>query len=222
MDPTKSFRLARILKGVAKSQKGKGKLRPIRLGLLEKMLMQLGNTASPYLQTLMKAILLVTYHGCFRIGEVVLSGKNEHYMKMENISFIYKNNAIYCLKVRLPTFKHSKHAVSIKIRTVTSRPCPVMALVEYLKVRGDSPGPVFRKEDGDQVNRAFVASHIKRILKEMGKNECDYNTHSIRSGRTTDMLVKGVPEHLIKRTGRWRTEAFESYIRIEEFTVPGV
>ena len=155
-DPTKSFRLARILKGVAKSQNGKNKLRPIRLRLLEDMLKQLGNTASLYLQSLLKAIFLVTYHGCFRIGEVVLSGKNnEHYMKMENISFVYKNNVIKCLKIRLPSFKHSKHGVTIKIRTVSDSPCPVKALVDYLKVRGDSPGPVFSKEDGDLVNRVF-------------------------------------------------------------------
>ncbi|EJD36118.1 hypothetical protein AURDEDRAFT_174791 [Auricularia subglabra TFB-10046 SS5] len=36
----------------------------------------------------------------------------------------------------------------------------------------------------------------------------DIRGHSIRSGGATDLVLRGVPDNLIQRIGRWSSEAF--------------
>ena len=221
MDPSKSFKLARMFKGIAKQQSTKRKLRPIGIGLLEELIAALEDFDSHFLRLLLKAVFLIMYHGCFRIGEVVESSNPEHVLLFCNISFLYKSNKLKLLKVNLPSFKHSKDDnATINIPVSHKKLCPVRALLDYLKVRGEAPGQLFVTQDGSPVKRSLVSSSIKTLVKAIGKKPAHYDTHSFRIGRTTDMALKGVPEEIIKMTGRWHSNAFLKYIRPDSFTVP--
>ena len=221
-DPTKTFRLNRILKGISKTQKGKNKLRPIRKYLLLRMVAMLNTYPSNYTRKLLKAVLLITYHGCFRIGEVVKSTNPQHAMRIENLSFLYKDDKLAYAKFKLHTFKHAKHPIAVKIPVEYSQNCPVAALLDFLHLRGHHGGLLFVQENGKPVTRDFVAAKIKDLISALGKDASHFNTHSLRIGRTTDMSLIGVPEHIIKQTGRWRSDAYDCYVRIESFEVPRV
>jgi len=52
---------------------------------------------------------------------------------------------------------------------------------------------------------------VKRWLKRIGVNPKEYGSHSLRRGGTT-AAAKNVPTHLLKRHGRWRSDAVFLYI----------
>jgi hypothetical protein len=45
-----------------------------------------------------------------------------------------------------------------------------------------------------------------------GLNPVILVTHSLRKGSVSDQFTNGVPEKIIKYSGQWRSNAFESYI----------
>ena len=55
----------------------------------------------------------------------------------------------------------------------------------------------------------------------LGFTKDDVGLHSIRSGGAMAMFLSGVSEIIIKRVGRWSSEAFLEYIReqVDTFTV---
>ena len=78
-DPTKTFSIARILKGVRKTKPDKKVLAPITLPILTNLLditIYLG--LANYDSTRLKALFLVACHGCFRVGEWLKSNNPQH------------------------------------------------------------------------------------------------------------------------------------------------
>ena len=172
---------------------------------------------------MLKSMLLLLYHGCMRISEIVKSPKNNHALKLCNVRVLSKNNKPQALSLTLDSFKHSTQPVSFKIRKNDNQQlCPVKTLIDYVSVRGYVPGPLFINKNGKPTNRQFLAVQLKKWIKELGLSPNSYNTHSLRIGRATDMAAAGVPDQVIKATGRWKTDAFVRYIRFDNFTVPRV
>ena len=58
---------------------------------------------------------------------------------------------------------------------------------------------------------------LKTACAEIGLNPALFGTHSLRRGNFTDQFANGVPDKVIKYSGRWRSNAFEAYI---DHTVP--
>ena len=72
----------------------------------------------------------------------------------------------------------------------------------------------------------MVRSKLRAVVKLIGEailgfSEEDIGLHSIRSGRAMAMFLSGVSEIIIKRVGRWSSEAFLEYIceQVDSFTV---
>ena len=73
-------------------------------------------------------------------------------------------------------------------------------MVAYLVVRGQ-PGALFIEKDA-----------LKDIFDELKLNYCDFNTHSFRIGTATTANQAGISDTHIKTLGRWKSNAFQSYI----------
>ena len=219
-DPTKHYRVTLLFKGVKRNSKKKTKLLPISHGLLEKILDKTYNILTVYDKKCLQASFLLLYYGCLRIGELVKSGKPNHMIRAENVRFLYKGKNLKGVRITLDSYKHSDEPVTFKIKCAAKQYCPVRALLAFFHIRGSGDGPVFIKSNSKMVTRDFIASHLKSIIKSLGLNDRLYNTHSFRIGRASDMAKKGVPEQIIKRTGRWESTAYTRYIRFEVFEVP--
>ena len=50
-------------------------------------------------------------------------------------------------------------------------------------------------------------------VDSLGFTSADVGTHSIRSGAAMALQLSGVPPHLIKLLGRWKSDSFLCYIR---------
>lgn len=75
------------------------------------------------------------------------------------------------------------------------------------------------------INSSQVLSRLRTIVNLMGEEnlgfkESDIGLHSIRSGGAMAMFLSGISTIIIRRVGRWSSEAFLEYIReqVESFT----
>ena len=53
---------------------------------------------------------------------------------------------------------------------------------------------------------------LKTACAAIGLNPALFATHSLRRGSVSDQFANGVPDKVIKYSGRWRSNAFEAYI----------
>ena len=168
----------------------------------------------------LKSILLLLYHGCFRIGELTCSNslKNTIHICNVEVSFLSRFPSIV---FTLSNFKHSKEPKRVSLSPAPGSPfCPVSSLLEYLLVRPPIEGPLFISPDGSPLTREFVASHLRKALTLCHPSPSLFNTHSLRVGRATDLAIEGVPDHIIRETGRWSSNAYLDYIRFPIFSLP--
>ncbi len=92
--------------------------------------------------------------------------------------------------------------------------CPVSAILDYLSMRGMSPGPLFKFNDGRPLSRQLFVEAVRKGLKLAGVNQDKYCGHSFRIGAATTAAARGVEDSIIKTLGRWESLAYLQYVRI--------
>jgi len=65
-------------------------------------------------------------------------------------------------------------------------------------------------------NYSWWRRTIKKLCKRIGLEEKNYSGHSPSAGGATDSYVCRVPYHIIKKMGRWKSEAAMLYYRCDE------
>ena len=61
---------------------------------------------------------------------------------------------------------------------------------------------------------AFVEL-VKSSVEAIGLDRALYSGHSCRAGGATDMFAAGIPYYVVKRHGRWKSDAALIYYRCE-------
>ena len=142
-DPTKNFRITRILMGMKKVPSKKQSSLPIGHHLLLRIISQI-NSLGRFNNIALKAILLLTYHGCLRIGEVVKTQAG-HHIDLNCVRFLVKKG-ITKVEITLKSYKFSKEEATFIVPPDGGEFCPVRALENYLLLRGPLPGPLFCRQ----------------------------------------------------------------------------
>ena len=93
--------------------------------------------------------------------------------------------------------------------------CPVKAMHEFIRARGQASGPVYIFQDQSYLTRIQVRQLIVQAIPEVQ----NLNTHSFRIGGATALAQAGIPEYTIQLVGRWASDCFKIYLRFpEEYT----
>ena len=219
-DPTLALPIQRMLVGAKHVQPARTQLSPITRDILHKMVDNAKIVFSEYEATLTIALLLFMYHCCLRASEAMISNNAEHTVYIENMNLI-KSETGTKLSVKLTSYKHSdagSEFILCSHADVTY--CPVTAMLNFLKLRGTENGLFFIHQNKKPVRREYLAKQIKFLISSMKLDPNNYNTHSLRAGRATDLAVAGTPEAIIKQTGRWKSPAFLKYVRFDCFMLP--
>ena len=221
LDPTPTPAIQRIIIGAKRTAPPPKRLHPITRSILHAMLAKVPLLPlNDFQQKLTRAILLLGYHACARIGELVVSSNDDHTLKIENVHLKVREGQL-SFRFVLPSYKHSKEEGCFVLEPAANQVwCPVRHLLAYLKVRGTGPGYLFLHQEGSPIKRDFVANQIRALVGMLGLEKEKYNTHSLRIGRTTDMAAEGENEATIKLTGRWHSSAHLDYVRCPAFLLP--
>lgn len=68
----------------------------------------------------------------------------------------------------------------------------------------------------------FLRKAIKLTVTSIGLDPRRFSGHSLRAGGATDLFEARVPYHIIKKMGRWKSDAAMRYYRSEEDVVKAV
>ncbi len=201
------FILQKFMAGIKKMKPCKDIRVPVTLDLLHRMcnmIVSLGY--SSYKVSLYQAMIVVSFHGFLRPGEITGSSNN--------LQFNHCRVKSSSIKLTFFKFKHHKGPpYSIKIKATGAQFCPVVLMVRYLKLRGTMEGPLFCFPPNLHVSYSHfytLVTYIKSALQINGK----LTPHSFRIGAATWAAMKGASDDVIKRMGRWSSDSFQNYIRI--------
>ena len=89
----------------------------------------------------------------------------------------------------------------------------IAALLAHLVVRGNSEGPLFLLR-GKPLRRPKLVLKLRKAVAGTGLQPEKYARHSFWIGAITTTAVCGVPVDIIKTLGRWKSKAYQLYVRI--------
>ena len=107
---------------------------------------------------------------------------------------------------------------NIVVGRVDSPLCPVTAILKYIEIWGDRPGPFFIDSSHTAITKQKFTKRIRDILNSLGLQHDHYAGHSFRIGAATTAAVAGVEDSTIQTLGRWHSAAFLQYIRTPQRT----
>ena len=208
-DPCNSFLIKKMLQGCRKLTVTKDSRLPITPDILQKILAASEKTLSHlFARTRFKAMCTLAFCAFLRIGEMTASPNNLMFS-----GFRVNEGS---LTLQFTSYKHSKGVAST--HTLKSQPsseyCPVRHMQQYIHLRGVKSGPLFLTESGEPVPRTVFASDLKAALDFSGLQGERYTSHSFRIGAASFMACKGASDFQIRQAGRWSSNAFLTYIRI--------
>ena len=97
-------------------------------------------------------------------------------------------------------------------RCSVSEICPVQAMVEYLRHRGNVQGffsPCHK--DGYPLTRYQLWKLTQQALGQLGLQGWCFCTHSFHIGAASTAAILGYSPEAIKRIGRWSSRCFSLY-----------
>lgn len=95
--------------------------------------------------------------------------------------------------------------------------CPVKAAWALWKA-ATANAPLCQLPSGKCLSSRTMSSVIKCGAKSLGEDPKKFGTHSLRSGGATAMFEAGIADTVIKQLGRWKSDCYQAYTRIEETT----
>ena len=106
------------------------------------------------------------------------------------------------------------HGQAVHITKSDKSICPFAAMRQYVQSCGSSSNtPLFTFKTGEPLTRHSCLIHLRNILVAAGYQPHAFNTHSFRIGVATSAAQAGIPTPQIKLLGRWRSSAYQCYIR---------
>lgn len=77
------------------------------------------------------------------------------------------------------------------------------------------PGPLFCHQNLEPITVYQFNTELSRCLTFCGLDTKKYKGHSFRIGAASHAADKGFSDAQIRTLGRWKSDAFKSYIRSE-------
>lgn len=163
---------------------------------------------------LFAAVLATGFNGLNRLGELTWPDSRalQDYRKVIDVASLDLRASQYSFF--LPGHKGNRffegNTILISERADEANAIPIMH--RYMASRASLPRTrittfLFVRSDGSVPTRSWFLAYLSANFPS------DIAGHSVRSGGATDLALRGVPEHLIQKIGRWSSDAFQIYIR---------
>ena len=218
-DPSKVIFVSQMLEGLNKVGFRLDSRLPVTLPILDQLLSVAPSlVGSSYQICQFQAMCSLAFFAFLRIVEMTsTSGRNENSpIQFSQISkLLNASKELIAFKITFGNFKHSYNERPFSI-TVSRQPqfCPVEFLAKYLAMRGSRPGPLFITVDGVPVSRSYFSNQLSSAIQFCGLPPSVYKGHSFRIGAASHAADKGLSDAQIRLLGRWKSNAFQKYLRM--------
>ena len=99
--------------------------------------------------------------------------------------------------------------------------CALHALLAYWLSGVMGRALCFFVKTGKPLSRTLLTNWLRQIMASAGIPG-NFPSHSFRIGAATVAGRNGIPDHLIQELGRWKSNAFQSYIRTPSAALPSL
>ena len=214
--------LQQVIRGIRISQaglhSGKASRLPITPAILQSIRTQWQGEPLNQDRIMLWAAFTTCFFGFLRAGEICTKNPQQFNPSAE---LAFQDVAVD--DIRNPqaikmTIKASKtdpfrEGVDIQFQRTNNDLCPVAALLTWLVNRGSAPGPLFQFSSGAPLTRATFVVELKKAITESGHSPEGFSGHSFRAGAATTAANNGISDAHIKLLGRWKSSAYQRYIR---------
>ena len=217
-DPTKSEMIQLVLRGYSKLNPSADSRLPITLPILEDIILACEHTKSSlYSRKLIQAMYAIAFFTALRVGEITSRAHQprQNIIAISQLVFLKtREGTVSAIKLTLGNYKHSDTSNPVDIFIYREKPvCAVSLLLEFLSLRGQSPGPLFCWRDCSPISRSCFVAALTEDLQFCNLNVAHYKTHSFRIGAASWTAAKGMSDTQTRAFGRWKSNAFLRYIR---------
>lgn len=165
------------------------------------------------------AVCCMCFYGFLRSGEVTLTSGQDYDPEADlsegNVALDDLDNP-KAVRVHIKASKTDpfRLGVYVYLGATGNDLCPVAAVSAYLAVRGRESGPFFRFGSGTAITREALVGQLRSALARFGMETSRFSGHSFRIGAATTAATVGLEDSLIKTLGRWRSSAYQLYVRL--------
>ena len=165
------------------------------------------------------AAFLVCFFGFLRSGEITIPDAAAYdpstHLNFTDISIDdLTTPKIICIRLKCSKTDPFRQGVDVHIGRTDQTLCPVTALINYIAIRGNSPGLLFHFNDGTPLTKSKFMQQFRQLLIQAGIDSTLYAGHSFRIGAASTAAAKGIEDSLIQTLGRWKSSAYLSYVRL--------
>ena len=109
------------------------------------------------------------------------------------------------------TYKFSKKPVTMAV-TEKGDISPYANLIQYDAMAGNRKW-LYEDRNKKPYTQDSIRKMLAEVLEASGVKAMEYNTHSFRMGKATDMWRQGYTDMQICLAGRWNSKACKKYIK---------
>lgn len=215
-DPTKNFLVGKVREGCRRTSTSSDARCPITLPILFRLIEILPSVCySQYEALLFKAAFCLAFFGFLRVGEFTCPNKYSFKHTIQR-GDVFLDGTGSCIKICIRSSKTDQHGISSSIcinRNTREGLCPVQVVTEYLGSRPNIEGAFLVHFNGIPLTTGQFRCLLKKCIGILGLPSDLFSTHSFRIGAATWAAMCGLPNDTVKEFGRWKSSAYERYIR---------
>ena len=165
------------------------------------------------------ACLTTTFFSCARLGEFTIltlkSFNPNKYITPNGVSVIQDIKGESTTTFHLPQTKTNPFGENVYWKSQPFSCDPEKALINHLVVNKPLPHHHLFSYKVKGKHRPLTRNAFLVTIKEAAQKAgiAFHFGHSLRIGGTLEYLIRGVPLEVIKRQGRWKSDAFALYLR---------
>jgi hypothetical protein len=194
----------------------------------EVMLQLHGQLKKDYNSMVLWAGMTLAYFGCLRAAELTVMESqcfdpNIHLTVQDiNINEASKYVSVHIKRSKTDKFNKGFH---VHIACTQGHVCFFCALHDMLRGRTQlglsmqPKSPLFLFTNGMALTRKQFTQQTRLHLAGLGIDSSKYSGHSFRAGSATTAAMAGMPDWQIKTLGRWKSNCYQTYIRIPVATL---
>ena len=170
------------------------------------------------------SLLSIGYYGLLRVGKLcegthTIKAANVHVArnKQKMLFILYSSKTHYVnkplQKIKITSSEHSEESSLIRVHRNF---CPFEPTRKYITLHGNYRSinkQFYIFHDGSPVKPVHVRTVLHSMIQRLGLDSSLYDVHSLRSGRTSDLIRYGYSIEEVKRIGHWKLNAVYKYIK---------
>lgn len=211
-DATQNFIVRKMLDGIRRTRRSEDTRYPISLELLKRLLESLKHVCHSIYETVLFSFAFsMAFFGLLRVSEFTVVNTSDNVLMYGDIQ--YNSNSI---NIQLHMSKTDQLGLGSGIRITKDSENKFLFdyCTQYFQSRPKIKGPAFCHFNTNPLTSYQFNAVMKKSLTFIGCNPKHYSSHSFRIGGATALYLKGKTEEEIKAFGRWKSDAWKSYVRI--------